>query len=111
MSFSKDDICKKLFENFKKTESSDLVFLYNTEFAKLDNYKLVKMVDDNIVISKSNNIVAKDSFIEHMMQTLRALNRNHFIASIYNLTSTGSKIKYDYEKEVFLVVWHFPINK
>lgn len=104
MSFSKDDICNKLLENFKKIEPADLVFLYNTEFAKIDNYRLVKIVDENIVISKSSNIVTKENFVEHMMSTLKALNRNHFIASVYNLTSVNSKIKYDYEKDIFVAV-------
>lgn len=104
MAFSKEDVCKKLLENFKKTESEDLVFLYNSEFSKLDNFRLVKFVDGNIIISKSNNVVNKDSFIEHMLQTLKALNRNHFIASVYNLTTPDSKIKYDYEKDVFVAV-------
>lgn len=104
MNLSKEEVYKKFLENLKKTEAYDLVFLYNTEFAKLDNYRLIKMQGEDIIISKSNNTLSKDSLIDHMMSTIKTINRNHFVAAMFNLISTCTKIKYDYENDAFIKV-------
>lgn len=104
MVVSKESLINELKENLTNTEINDLVFLYNTEFAKIDNYKLIKIEEGNIFVNKTNAPVTKEALIKHMLDTMKILNRNHFIASIYNLITIKEKVKYDYEAGNFIVV-------
>lgn len=104
MSLSKEEVLIKLDENLNKTHTPDLVYLYNTEFSKLDNYKLIKHEDDNILINKSETPVSKENLIKHMLDTIKVLHRNHFICSIYNLVTNDEKIKYDYDSDSYIFI-------
>ena len=104
MVISKVNLLSDLKTNLEGTEINDLVFLYNTEFAKIDNYKLIKIEEDNVTVSKTNAPITKENLVTHMLDTMKILNRNHFVASIYNLITVNEKVKYDYEADNFIVI-------
>jgi len=102
MSIDKNKMLDLLNKKLLQTAAYDLVFLYNTEFSKLENYKLIKYEDEAITLTKTNKLITKDLLVEHMIETIKILNRNHFVAAIFNLISIDVKYKYDYQKDLFI---------
>lgn len=102
MNLSKSKMLELLKQKLSEIPVLDLVFLYNTEFSKLENYKLIKYEEDKITLTKTNKVITKELLVEHMIETAKILNRNHFVAAVFNLISIDAKYKYDYEKDLFI---------
>jgi len=100
--YNKNKMLDLLKQKLLEVQVLDLVFLYNTEFSKLENYKLIKYEEDKITLTKTNKLISKELLVEHMIETAKILNRNHFVAAIYNLITKDTKLKYDYEKDLFV---------